>query len=456
VNERFQHKKWRDLQMKNERKHELFEQFPQLKAIANKETVLWENTNWMKKAETSLFTMEEVAEAEETLQRFSSYLKVAFPELLASNGLIESTILEIPAMKRALENEYGLFIPGQLLLKSDHALPISGSIKARGGIYEVLKHAERLALASGKLKKVDDYARLASAEFQSFFQQYTIAVGSTGNLGLSIGIIGKKLGFNVVVHMSSDAKEWKKALLREKGATVVEYEADYSVAVEQGRQEAELDPMCHFIDDENSKDLFAGYTVAAMRLKGQLDKTNVSVDATHPLFVYLPCGVGGGPGGVAYGLREIFGEHVHIFFAEPVASPCMTLGLMTGLHDAICVEDIELDNKTEADGLAVGRASKFVGKVMETYISGCYTVTDEELFTSLGLAMDSEELFLEPSAHAGMFGAIRLLQKGEHYIAQHKLAKHMSQATHLVWATGGSMVPDSMRAAYLAKSRDFV
>lgn len=454
MNERFLHKKWRTLQVKNEHKHDLLEQFPQLKSMAAKDTVLWENTNWVKRPETSFFTMEEVKEAEETLQRFSSYLIVAFPELVESNGLIESDILEIPALKSALENKYGVSIEGQLLLKSDHALPISGSIKARGGIYEVLKHAERLALASGKLLKTDDYGRLASVEFQSFFQQYTIAVGSTGNLGLSIGIIGKKLGFNVVVHMSSDAKEWKKALLREKGATVVEYEADYSVAVEQGRQEAELDPMCHFIDDENSKDLFAGYAVAAMRLKGQLENMNVAVNATYPLFVYLPCGVGGGPGGVAYGLREIFGEHVHIFFAEPVASPCMTLGLMTGLHDAICVEDIELDNKTEADGLAVGRASKFVGKVMETYISGCYTVTDEELFTSLGLAIDSEKLFLEPSAHAGMFGAIRVLQKGQHYLAQRGLTKHMAQATHLVWATGGSMVPDSMRSMYLAKSRD--
>ncbi|MEK3726316.1 D-serine ammonia-lyase [Lysinibacillus sp. FSL W8-0953] len=440
--------------MKNERKRELFQQYPQLKEIANKGTVLWENTNWMEKPETRLFTMAEVEDAENTLQRFSSYLKVAFPELVESDGLIESTIQEIPAMKKALEQKYGVSIPGHLLLKCDHALPISGSIKARGGIYEVLKHAERLAVASGRLKVEDDYALLATEAFQSFFQQYTIAVGSTGNLGLSIGIMGKKLGFNVVVHMSSDAKEWKKALLREKGATVIEYEADYSVAVEQGRQEAEQDPMCHFIDDENSKDLFAGYAVAAKRLKDQLEKKNITVNEEQPLFVYLPCGVGGGPGGLAYGLREIFGEHVHIFFAEPVASPCMTIGLMTGLHDAISVEDIGLDNKTEADGLAVGRASKFVGKVMETYISGCYTVSDQELFTSLGLAMDSEALFLEPSANAGMFGAIRLLQKDSSYFEKHNLVSHLSQATHLVWATGGSMVPATMRAAYLAKSRE--
>ncbi|MEK5231602.1 D-serine ammonia-lyase [Lysinibacillus sp. FSL K6-0232] len=437
--------------MNNNDKDTLLQQFPQLKDIAKHHTVLWENTNWLKEPTTTLFSMQEVADAEQTLQRFSSYLKIVFPELVASNGLIESAIKAIPAMKQALEKLYGVTIQGQLFMKCDHALPISGSIKARGGIYEVLKHAERLALASGKLKKGDDYAVLATEEWQTFFQQYTIAVGSTGNLGLSIGIMGKQLGFNVVVHMSSDAKEWKKAMLREKGATVIEHQADYSVAVEQGRQEAEQDATCHFIDDENSKDLFAGYAVAAKRLKDQLEQANILVDKAHPLFVYLPCGVGGGPGGVAYGLRELFGEHVHIFFAEPVASPCMTIGLMTGLHDAISVEDIGLDNKTEADGLAVGRASKFVGKVMEHYISGCYTVTDEELFASLGLAMEHEGLFLEPSAHAGMFGAIRLWQKGQSYLEKHSLVNQMDQATHLVWATGGSMVPEAMRAAYLAK-----
>ncbi|MGE8037279.1 D-serine ammonia-lyase [Lysinibacillus sp. KCTC 33748] len=437
--------------MKNELKHELFNRFPRLEELANHETVLWENTNRKKGGETNLFSMEEVEEAEETLKRFSSYLIIAFPELLESKGLIESSIKDIALIKKALEKEFDVFIPGQLILKCDHTLPISGSIKARGGIFEVLRHAERLAIASGKLTKEDNYAVLATDDFQSFFQQYTIAVGSTGNLGLSIGIMGKKLGFNVVVHMSSDAKEWKKALLREKGATVIEYEADYSVAVEQGRREAELDPMCHFIDDENSKDLFAGYAVAAKRLKVQFEKTNITVDQAHPLFVYLPCGVGGGPGGVAYGIREIFGEHAHVFFAEPVASPCMTMGLMTGLHDAISVEDIGLDNKTEADGLAVGRASKFVGKVMETYISGCYTVKDEQLFKSLALAMEVEGLFLEPSAHAGMFGPIQLMKKGQSYLEKHDLVNKMEQATHLIWATGGSMVPVEMREEYMTK-----
>jgi len=101
--------------VKNELKHDFLEQFPQLKLMAAKDTVLWENTNRVKNPATSLFTMEEVEEAEETLQRFSAYLKLAFPELVASNGLIESGIQEIPAMKGAIENKYGVLIEGQLL-----------------------------------------------------------------------------------------------------------------------------------------------------------------------------------------------------------------------------------------------------------------------------------------------------------------------------------------------------
>ncbi|GIC75952.1 putative D-serine dehydratase [Moritella sp. F3] len=394
----------------------------------------------------------DVQDASDRLLRFAPFLCLAFPETQESNGIIESPLQAIPLMQTALGKHYQVDLLGRMMIKLDAQLPISGSIKARGGIYEVLQHAEKLAISAGILGVDDDYSKINTPQFKAFFSQYKIAVGSTGNLGLSIGIIGASLGFQVSVHMSADARQWKKDRLRHHGVNVVEYQSDYSIAVEKGREEALQDPFCHFIDDENSTSLFLGYAVAGERLKQQFDEQGIVVDAEHPLFVYLPCGVGGGPGGVAFGLKLAFGDDVHCIFAEPTHSPCMLLGVYTGLHDQISVQDLGIDNVTAADGLAVGRASGFIGKAMERMLDGYITLTDADMYQLLGLIHKTELLKLEPSALAGMPGIVHVTNNAD-YLARMQLDDKLANATHLVWATGGGMVPESEMAAYLQKAK---
>ncbi|MCQ1531774.1 D-serine ammonia-lyase [Lutispora saccharofermentans] len=426
--------------------------------IKETKEVFWLNPKYESKSisEAGGLTMTDMLDAEARLKRFAPYIASIFPETAENSGIIESPLSEIPYMKDALES-CDRPILGRLLLKCDSHLPISGSIKARGGIYEVLKHAEKLALEEGALSPKNDYSILHEKRFKELFSRHKIAVGSTGNLGLSIGIMSAALGFKVFVHMSSDARQWKKDLLRHKGVTIVEYASDYSKAVEEGRKQSDSDPSSYFIDDENSKDLFLGYSVAALRLQNQMKDLGIEIDENHPLFVYIPCGVGGGPGGVAFGLKVIFGPHVHCFFAEPTHSPCMLVGMMTGLHNQISVQDLGIDNITEADGLAVGRPSGFVGKTMESLLSGIYTVEDRELYKLLATLADTENIYIEPSAAAGFPGPSWLLNSpyGQEYIKSSGLSDKMNNSAHIVWATGGSMVPDTIKMSYYHKGKAY-
>jgi D-serine dehydratase len=350
-------------------------------------------------------------------------------------------------------------VPGgrRLLIKADHALPVAGSIKARGGIYAVLHHAEALALAHGILaNEDDDYLKLMGEEAGALFAGHELSVGSTGNLGLSIGIMGSALGFKTTVHMSIEAKEWKKERLRKRGVAVVEYESDYTAACVVARAEAERNDRLHFIDDENSVELFLGYATAVPRMVGQLDALGVTVDADHPLFLYLPCGVGGAPGGITFAARHVFGDHAHCFFVEPVEAPCMLLGMQTGEHSDIAIYDIGLTLKTDADGLAVSTPSRFIGRLMEPLLSGCLTTTDVAMYGHLLDMYECEGIELEPSAAAGCAGPAMLFdsEAGRHYLDRHGLIDKMEKATHIVWTTGGLSVPKEIHESYRRTAED--
>ncbi|MWL91124.1 D-serine ammonia-lyase [Cupriavidus sp. SW-Y-13] len=382
-------------------------------------------------------SLADVRAAQARFERFAPLLARLFPELKGTDGRIESALLAAPGMQRAI----GLSTEaGSLWIKADHSLPVAGSIKARGGIHEVLEFAESLALEHGLVMQDADYTVLADAPARELFGRYQVAVGSTGNLGLSIGVMASALGFRAAVHMSSDAKEWKKARLRSRGVDVVEHAGDYAAAVAAGRRDADADPYCYFVDDERSMSLMLGYSAAALHLHDQIEAAGLKVDAAHPLFVYLPCGVGGAPAGIAFGLRQLYGPHVYPIFAEPTQSPCF---LVEMLAPGASVYDIGLTNRTEADGLAVPQASELAAQAMRPLLGGVYTVADDTLFADLHRVRETEDLKIEPSAAAGFSGPRMLTQTdaGRAWLKQQNLDARMQHATHLVWTTGGLFVP---------------
>ena len=392
-----------------------------------------------------------VKESEENGQLLAPVLETCFPELKASKGRIQSKLIEAEDLRGALG--YGTSEYGRVFVKADGDLPVAGSIKARGGVYEVFMHAKKMAEKRGILTPGGDITVLVGEQARALFAQHTIAVGSTGNLGLSVGIAARALGFRAVVHMSSDAKQWKVDRLTRLGVEVVQHKADYTTAVEHARIDAEGDPSIYFVDDERSEMLFFGYSAAASELAVQLKEQGVTIDEDHPLFIYLPCGIGGAPGGAAYGLKAIFGDAAHAFFVEPVQSPCAMVHMMSGSKELISVYDVGLTNRTEADGMAVARMSEFVADVMKPMLSGVFTVDDDDLFRWLWKAQTTQAIRLEPSATAGFAGPEFIVNsnQGRAYQEAHGLSNKLAQATHVIWTTGGAFVPEEQFKEFMAR-----
>jgi D-serine dehydratase len=432
---------------------------PLLRALTRREPLLWVNEGWktIKEARVRLpFDLDHVRDAGKRLKRFENLLTALFPELKTNHGVIDSPLLAADGFQRVMmANNPSCCDGGRWAIKADHLLPVAGSIKARGGIYEVLLHADALAQREGLMMPQDDPQVLVTPAARALFARHRIAVGSTGNLGLSIGIAAAALGFRAVVHMSADARAWKKRRLRDHGVEVVEHSGDFGAAVAAGRGEAQSDPSTYFVDDEHSQDLFFGYSVAALHLQRQLEAQGIRVDREHPLFVYVPCGVGGGPGGITFGLRQLLGDAVHCFFAEPTASPAMLIRLANIEDQPISVREIGLDNRTEADGLAVAQASEFVAPLIRPLVGGIFTVPDEHLFEDLYRLERSERLRIEPSAAAGLRGPQMLLNTtpGREYLISHGCLHHLEEATHVLWTTGGAFMPDEEYRSFFERGR---
>lgn len=64
--------------------------------------------------------------------------------------------------------------------------------------------------------------------------------------------------------------------------------------------------------------------------------------------------------------------------------------------------------------------------------------------------LQAEDIFLEPSACAAFQGPA-YMEKSEisqKYLLENHLKDKMKNATHIAWATGGSLVPEAIREEY--------
>ena len=127
----------------------------------------------------------------------------------------------------------------------------------------------------------------------------------------------------------------------------------------------------------------------------------------------------------------------------------MYIALASQKGDRISVEDFGLSGRTQADGLAVQRASSLVTEMMHPLVSGIFTVEDARLFDYMRILYGYNKIVIEPSSCAAFAGYKGMTQKP---LAAEYLKRYTAngqQPTHIIWATGGSMMPKSVVQEYL-------
>ena len=111
--------------------------------------------------------------------------------------------------------------------------------------------------------------------------------------------------------------------------------------------------------------------------------------------------------------------------------------------------------QTAADGLAVPAASQLAVKEMRPRLSGVVVIGEDNLLRDLYLLKEQHSIQLEPSAAAALSGprAIFNTAEGATYIEKHGLTQHMPRANHIVWATGGALMPKQEFKAFWRRGK---
>lgn len=365
-------------------------------------------------------------------------------KILGVGESLASPFVDLDGLSKGLMPVIGGSLPGKWFGKMDSQLAVAGSVKARGGFFEVLVHAQQVAEAEGLDLFSED--PIVQRKVGELFSQHTISVGSTGNLGFAIGNLSRVLGFKSRIYMSAEAENWKIKRLRDMGCDVEVVEEDYTAAVAKGRSDAAKDQNNYFLDDENSQLLFRGYATAAMELKEDLDllyKEEGIPGEKSPIFVYLPCGVGSAPAGIAAGLRLLYGDRVVMFTAEPTQCASVLLAVASGKYSAVSVYEYYMTNDTIADGLACAVAGEKASRTIAECIDGCYTAADSKLAWYVNAAHDYAEIKIEPSAAASIHGpySIYYTKAGFEYLKKRKIMDATNDCVHISWFTGGGQIP---------------
>ncbi len=272
-------------------------------------------------------------------------------------------VLKNVARKTDLIAATGLGGSGELYLKTEN-LQITGSFKLRGAYYKISQLTE------------EEKAR-------------GIIACSAGNHAQGVALAATENGIASTICMPDGAPISKVEATKRLGAQVCLVKGAYDDAYEYAcklREETGA-TFIHPFDDDL---VIAGQGTIGLEILDQLS----DVDA-----VLVPIGGGGLIGGVAFAIKSLRPD-VKVYGVQSAGAPSMFNSLSA--HEAITLDRVS----TFADGIAVKHPSEKTFALVEQYVDGVVTVTEDEIAAAILALIEKQKLIAEGAGAVGVAAAM--------------------------------------------------
>ena len=219
---------------------------------------------------------------------------------------------------------------------------------------------------------------------------------SSGNHGLAVSYVAKRLGKKSTIILPEHAVQEKVNMILEYGAEIVRYRGDVSKGWEMARQMVKSTG-ARFVHPFNDPEVIAGQGTCGLEITEQLPDFDS---------VIVPVGGGGIISGIAIAVKSRK-PAAKIFGVEPQAIPKLQAAMKAGKIVSLPV------HTTLADGLVPPAVGDLTFEACMKHVSGVFTVTEDEIIAAMKLLIKEAHIFPEPSAAASAAALLANRENGE-------------------------------------------
>jgi threonine dehydratase len=249
--------------------------------------------------------------------------------------------------------------------------------------------------------KIRGASNKALYEIEKGFEGDLLVTASSGNHGIAVAYLAKKLNKKAVIFAPKVATPYKLSLIQSYGGEII-YKGEYSdqaaiFAKEYAKERNGL--FIHAFDDLR---IIEGQATIGLELIEQLKNID---------YLLIPVGGGGLIAGISFVIKEM-SKKTKIIGIQPEGNPSLYSALKAG--EIITTKG----TNTVAEGLAVRRIGDLVFKIVKDKIDEVALVSDEEIIKATKLLFEKERILVEPSAGAAISYLLNhKLEKGSNVVA---------------------------------------